>query len=364
MITVTPVILVGGLGMRLWPLSRRDRPKQFHALTGSASMLQETAQRVRVGVEGGLAFAPPVVISGEAHAALVREEIAVASGSGARLVLEPVGRSTAACAVVSAALVGAADPGALVLLLPSDHHIADAQGFREAVARAAPAAQEGRLVTFGVPAVRPETGYGYILAEGDGAVRPVRSFVEKPDAVTAAAYVADGRYFWNAGVFLMRADLLLEEMARFEPEILDQAREALGKATQVDGALRLDAAALQACPSESLDRAVMERTTRAAVAPMNVGWSDVGAFDALWEAGEKDPDGNVVAGDVKSGDVALVSASGCYVRSDGPVVAVMGVEDLVVVVDRGVVLVVPRHKAQGVKEVVEWLRAQGRDDVL
>jgi mannose-1-phosphate guanylyltransferase/mannose-1-phosphate guanylyltransferase/mannose-6-phosphate isomerase len=322
-------------------------------------MLQQTARRVASGIEGELAFDPPLVICGDEHAPLVREQLAAAGLPGGALVLEPVGRSTGACAVVAATVIGAQDPEALVLLLPSDHHVADPEGFRAAVARAAPAAREGHLVTFGVRAARPETGYGYIFAEGEGDVLPVQRFIEKPDAATAAAYVADGRFFWNAGIFLMRADILLEEMTRFEPEILEQAREALGRATEVEGGLRLDEAALRACPLESLDRAVMERTARAAVAPIDIGWSDVGSFEALWETAEKDDDGNV-----STETAALLGASGCLVRSDGPVVALLGVEDLIVVVDKGVVLVTRRDQSQGVKQVVDRLRADGRDDLL
>jgi mannose-1-phosphate guanylyltransferase/mannose-6-phosphate isomerase len=263
--TVTPVIMVGGLGTRLWPTSRRHQPKQFQVLTGDLTMLQQAAQRVSVGVDGEIAFKPPVLICGETHSALAREQLRDGGFEIGALLLEPIGRSTGACAVVAAALAGAEDPESLILLLPSDHHVADDVGFRAAVAKAAPAAIEGHLVTFGAPATRPETGYGYILADGDGDVRPVQRFIEKPDAETAAAYVADGRFLWNSGMFLARADLLIEEMARFAPEILDNAREALARATPVDGGLRLDQASLSLCPAESLDRAVMERTARAAV---------------------------------------------------------------------------------------------------
>jgi mannose-1-phosphate guanylyltransferase/mannose-6-phosphate isomerase len=260
---------------------------------------------------------------------------------------------------VAAALAGAEDPESLILLLPSDHHVADDVGFRAAVAKAAPAAIEGHLVTFGAPATRPETGYGYILADGDGDVRPVQRFIEKPDAETAAAYVADGRFLWNSGMFLARADLLIEEMARFAPEILDNAREALARATPVDGGLRLDQASLSLCPAESLDRAVMERTARAAVTPIDIGWSDVGSFEALWRAAEKDAEGNAA-----HGPALLLRTTDSYVRSDGPEVVVLGGQDLVVVVDQGVVMVSTRDQVQGVKDVVDLLRAQGREDLL
>lgn len=353
---ITPVIMVGGAGTRLWPLSRRSRPKQFHALLGDRSLLRTTAERARGSADGAI-FLPPLVVTGEAHAGIVREQLEGLEMG--RLVLEPVGRSTAPCAVIAAELAGAGDPAALILLLPSDHHMADAEGFRRAVARAAPAAAAGRLVTFGVAPTRPETGYGYILAEGEGSVRPVIRFVEKPDAATAAAYLADGRYFWNAGVFLMRADRLLAEMGRFRPDILERAGQALREAVDHDGALRLDRDALAACPSESLDYAVMERTADAVVAPIDLGWSDIGGFDALWEAADRDGDGNAAPP-----DALLLDTRGAFVSSDGPTVALLGVSDVVVVVRDGVVMVAARERAQDVKRLVDELRARGRDDLL
>lgn len=356
MTLITPVVLVGGAGTRLWPLSRRAKPKQFHALLGEETLLQATAARVS-GSEGDIRFALPLVVSGEAHAAVVRSQLG--PGAIGRLVLEPMGRSTAPCAVVAAELAGGASGSDLILLLPSDHFVADGSAFRRAVARAAPAAAAGRLVTFGVPPTRPETGFGYILAEGDGPLRPVRRFVEKPDAETAARYLADGGYFWNAGIFLMRADRLLEEMARFRPDILASARAALQGATEVDGALRLHAGAFEDCPSESLDYAVMEQTTDAVVAPIDIGWSDIGGFDALWESAPKDADGNAVLG-----ESVLIDVRNSFIDSDGPLVAAIGVSDLIVVVQDGAVLIAPRGRAQDVKAVVERLRAQGRDDRL
>jgi mannose-1-phosphate guanylyltransferase/mannose-6-phosphate isomerase len=356
MTAITPVVLVGGAGTRLWPLSRRAKPKQFHALLGAETLLQATAARVS-GSEGEVRFALPIVVSGEAHAVTVREQLG--PDAVGRLVLEPVGRSTAPCAVVAAEMAGGVQGSDLILLLPSDHFVADGPGFRRAVAQAAPAAAAGRLVTFGIPPTRPETGFGYILADGDGPLRPVRRFVEKPDAPTAAQYVADGRYFWNAGIFLMRADRLLEEMERFRPDILTAARAALRGATEIDGALRLDADAFAACPSESLDYAVMEQTTDAVVAPIDIGWSDIGGFDALWEAADKDSGGNAA-----HGDTVLIDVADSFVQTDGPVVAVIGVSDLVVVVQDGAVLIAPRNRAQDVKAVVDRLRAEGRDDRL
>lgn len=356
MTLITPVILVGGAGTRLWPLSRRVKPKQFHALLGEETLLQATAARVS-GSEDEIRFAPPVIVSGEAHAATVRDQLG--PDRIGRLVLEPMGRSTAPCAVIAAELAGGPTGSDLILLLPSDHFVADGPAFRRAVAEAAPAAAAGRLVTFGVPPTRPETGFGYILAEGEGPLRPVSGFVEKPDPTTAARYLADGRYFWNAGIFLMRADKLLGEMERFRPDILDGARAALRGATEMDGVVRLNAEAFEACPSESLDYAVMERTAEAVVAPVDIGWSDIGGFDALWEAAPKDSDGNAA-----QGDSVLLDVRNSFIQSDGPLVAALGVSDLIVVVQDGAVLIAPRGRAQDVKAVVDRLRAQGRTDRL
>lgn len=356
MISIVPVIMVGGAGTRLWPLSRRAKPKQFHALLGGRTLLQATADRVS-GEEGEVRFAAPVLVAGEVHADIIREQLS--PGEIGRLVLEPMGRSTAPCAVVAAELAAAVDDASLILLLPSDHFVGDAGAFRRAVAAAAAAAAAGRLVTFGVTPTRPETGYGYILAEASDGLRRVRRFVEKPDAETAARYVADGRYFWNAGIFLMRADRLLEEMARFRPDILEGARQAVERAAVVDGALRLDPAALGACPADSLDYAVMERTEDAVVMPVDFGWSDIGGFDALWEAAPKDVDGNAVAG-----EAVLIDTKDSFVQTDGPLVAVLGLTDLVVVVQDGAVLIAPRHRTQEVRRIVDRLKSEGRSDLL
>jgi mannose-1-phosphate guanylyltransferase/mannose-6-phosphate isomerase len=253
-----------------------------------------------------------------------------------------------------------ADPDALVLLLPSDHHVADPDAFRRAVALAAPAAAAGKLVTFGVIPTRPETGYGYILAgeERSPGLWTVARFVEKPDSETAAAYVADGRYFWNAGIFLARAEKLLAEMARFRPDILEASRAALARADIADGAVRLDRAAFEACPSESLDYAVMERTADAVVAPIDIGWSDVGGFDTLWETSRRDEHGNSAEGAI------LIDVTDTLVRTDGPLVAALGVSDLVIVVQDGAVLVAPRERAQDIKRLIAELRTRGRTDAL
>jgi mannose-1-phosphate guanylyltransferase/mannose-6-phosphate isomerase len=227
------------------------------------------------------------------------------------------------------------------------------------VAEAVPAAAEGALVAFGVRPTRPETGYGYILAGRGRGVGPVHRFVEKPDAATAAAYVADGRYLWNAGIFLLRADLLLQEMERFRPDILEAAQGALREAGTGEDAILLHPERFSACPSESLDYAVLERTAAAAVMPLDVGWSDVGDFDALWAASTKDDEGNAVTGPAE-----LLNVVNSLVLSDGPVVAAIGVEDLVIAVHDGVVLILPRNRAQDVKRLIERIQTSDRADCL
>ena len=348
--TITPVIMSGGAGTRLWPISRRARPKQFHAVGGEQSLLQAALARVQ-----GPLFSRPVVVCNQSQLQLVRDQI----GDSAGVVLEPVGRNTGPCAVVAAALMAEADPEGLILLLPSDHYVEDVEGFRRAVEAGVEAAAQGRLVVFGVRPTRPETGYGYIRASGAGGLLDVEAFVEKPDLARAEAYVADGRHLWNAGVFLFRADRLLGEMARHRLDVLAPAVAAVADAEREISLIRLDAAAFESCPAVSLDYAVMEHATGVAVAPLDVGWSDVGSFQALWELAPRDAAGNAV-----SGDALPVDSRGCYVDSDGPLVALSGVEDLVVVVRDGVVLVTRRDAAQSVKLVVDRLAESGREDLL
>jgi mannose-1-phosphate guanylyltransferase/mannose-6-phosphate isomerase len=358
---VHPVILSGGSGTRLWPVSRRLYPKQLLPLTGEDSMLAATASRV-----GDTArFAEPSVICNEAHRFLVAEELRAAcarSGhASGRIILEPDGRNTAPAAAAAALHLAERDPDALLLLLPSDHVIADTGAFLAAVDRAVPAARQGWLVTFGMTPTRPETGYGYIRAgqalERLAGCHRVAAFVEKPDSATAERYLADGGYHWNSGVFLLPARALLSELERLRPDALAAARDAVGKARADLDFLRLDAGAFEAAPSVSLDNAIMERTDRAAVVPAEIGWSDVGSWTALWEISEKDSHANALSGDVVTHD-----ARGCLLRSDGRLLAAIGVEDLIVVAQDDALLVVPRERAQEVGALVKDLRARGRDE--
>ena len=330
---VVPVILSGGAGTRLWPLSRRARPKQMLDLTGGGSMLALTVARV---ADPAL-YAPPTVVAGEDQADAIAREV-----PGARLILEPCARNTAP-AIALAAHAAAADD--LLLVLPSDHLVRDVAGFAEAVRRAARFARDGWIVTFGMKAERAETGYGYIergAALADGVFAAVR-FVEKPDAATAQAFVAGGRHDWNAGIFLMRAGTYLEALEAHAPRIF----EAVTKGAFTDS------------PAQSIDYAVMEKAERVAVVPAAIGWSDIGSFEALHLVSEKDGDGNVVAG-----PGLAIGAHGCLIRSDGPMVAAIGVEDLVIVATKDAVLVVPRAESQRVKEAVEALKARGLDALL
>jgi len=347
---VTPVILCGGAGTRLWPLSRAARPKQMLVLAGGGSMLAQTAARVS---EAGL-FQPPVVVAGAAQAADVEAEL---PGLGT-LILEPMGRNTAP-AIALAAIEAEADD--LLLVLPSDQLVQDAAGFRAAVARAIPAALDGWVVTFGMKAERAETGYGYVergAALSDG-VYAVAQFVEKPDAATAEAYVAGGRHDWNGGIFLFRADVMIAALERFAPEVLAAARAALSAATREGARVRPEAAAFGAAPSVSIDYAVMEKADKVAVVPVSVGWSDIGSWEALHIVTDKDDEGNVVVGPGMALD-----AKGCLIRSEGPMVTAIGVEDLVIVATGDAVLVVPRSRSQEVKDMVDALRLEGLDQWL
>jgi mannose-1-phosphate guanylyltransferase/mannose-1-phosphate guanylyltransferase/mannose-6-phosphate isomerase len=337
---ITPVILSGGAGTRLWPLSREASPKQLLALTGERTMLQMTAERWSV---------PPIVVAGARHA----DEIERQLGKVGLLVLEPAPRNTAPAIALAALLAPSERP---MLVMPSDHVIADVAAFHSAVEAALPAAKEGWLVTFGVTPERAETGYGYIrrgsaIAPG---VERVEQFLEKPDAATAQAFVADGKHVWNGGIFLFRPDAYLAALEQHEPAVLDAARRALEGKQESGRRVYPDAHAFASSPSISIDYAVMEKAERVAVVPVSMGWSDVGSWDALHELGEKDGCGNLAKGEV----VAIDSAN-CLIRSDGPAVVAVGVKDLIVIATGDAVLIVPRGESQRVKEAVEALKAKG-----
>lgn len=347
-----PVILSGGSGTRLWPLSREAFPKQFLALVGERSMLQDTWARV-----APLATAAPVVVANEEHRFMVAEQLRESGCEGATILLEPAARNTAPAIAVAAleAMREGADP--MLLVLPSDHVITDAAAFRVAVTAAAGAAEQGALVTFGIIPAGPETGYGYVRAEAGEGVRRVLQFVEKPDAATAQGYVASGDYFWNSGMFLFRASAFLTELEAHQPAMLAACRDALAKARRDEDFVRLDKAAFSASPSDSIDYAVMEKTAAAAILPIHVGWNDVGSWSALWEVAEQDGEGNAHHGDVIAQDCRNTLAWG-----DGRLLALLGLEDVVVVDTADAVLVAHKDKVQEVKGIVGQLKQGGRSE--
>ena len=353
MTTLVPVLLSGGSGTRLWPLSREMHPKQFQPLVGEKSLLQATWERLQ-GLPG---MAAPIVVANEEHRFMVAEQLRQLGASASAIVLEPVGRNTAPAIAVAAlqAMAGGEDP--LLLVLPSDHVIADPAGFRAAVQEARRgAAEEGSLVTFGIVPTAAETGYGYIKAAAPtGGMRAVERFVEKPDLATAEAYVASGDYFWNSGMFLFRASRYLAELGAQAPAILAAARAALAGAVRDVDFLRLDRAAFEACPSDSIDYAVMEKTTTAAVLPINVGWNDVGSWSALWEIADQDPDGNA-----HHGDVLALGCKNTLAWGGRRLVSLLGLTDVIVVDTDDALLVAARDQVQQVKDIVARLKAEGR----
>jgi len=351
---IHPVILSGGSGTRLWPLSRALYPKQLLPLLSERSLLQEAALRVADAQR----FAPPIVVANDEHRFIVAEHLRLAGVRPEAIVLEPMGRNTAP-AVCIAALLLAAEPGALMLVLPSDHAIAQVPAFLAAIDRAAAAARQNRLVTFGVKADRPETGYGYIrrgapVAGADGAFE-VAAFVEKPDRARAETYLAAGDFSWNSGIFLFPAALFLAELERRHKPTVAACRQALEKARRDLDFLRLDRDSFAAAESTSVDYGVMEHTDKAAVVPVEMGWSDVGTWDALWQISGKD-----AAGNVSQGDVLVEDVRNCYLRAEHGLVAALGVEDLVIVATADAVMVARRDRAQDVKEIVARLDRDGR----
>ncbi len=350
---IVPVILSGGSGSRLWPLSRESYPKQFLALGGDTSLLQRTLIRAAQlpDVSG------PLIIGNDQHRFLLAEQARELEVTPRAVVLEPFGRNTAPAATVAALIATAEGADPVLLILPADHLIDDDAAFQRAVLRAVPHAMDGALVTFGIVPGSAETGYGYIQAGesyGDGAHK-VSRFVEKPDAETAAAYLAEGGYFWNSGMFVFRASSWLSELERLRPDMLAACRQAVDGATGDLDFLRLDGAAFAASPADSIDYAVMEHTGNAVVLPVSFGWNDVGAWSALHDTGNADRQGNVLRGDVIARDTR-----GSYIHAEHRLVATIGLDDLVVVETCDAVLVAHRDKVQDVKAVVETLKSRER----
>ncbi len=351
---IVPVVLSGGSGTRLWPLSRELYPKQLLPLVGEETMLQATLRRLD-GLDG---LAAPIIVCNEAHRFLVAEQLRQINVKPAAILLEPAGRNTApAVALAAAAALQAREQGddPVLLVLPADHVIRDAGAFRAALVVGARQAKENKLVTFGVVPDRPETGYGYIRALAKDGAAAVEQFVEKPDAALAAQYVASGEYFWNSGMFMFRAGRYVEELRTHRPEIVSACVAAIAGAKADLDFTRVDREAFEACPSDSIDYAVMEKTAHAWVVPLDCGWSDVGSWASLHDACDADSAGNVAIG-----DVLLEDSANCYLYAESRLVAAVGLADCIVVETKDAVLIAPRERAQDVKKLVDRLKAEGR----
>lgn len=349
---IRPVIMSGGAGTRLWPMSREARPKQFLALASEKTLFQETLDRVRADAHSP--FLAPLIIGSWRHAGLMKNQAMNVGASPAAILCEPCPRNTAAVAAVAAAWSQANGDDALLLLMPADHHIADSDAFRRSVAAAAAQANMGRIVTFGIAPTGPHTGFGYIERGEplDDAVFCVEAFREKPDLQTAKKYASGDRHFWNAGIFLFSPQTMREELEQYAPKIFTCAAAALASAKQEGGVFTLDAAEFSACPADSVDYAVMEKTDKAALAaPFDVGWSDIGEWPAAARTHDKS-------------NIARIDSDGALVVTDGPFVGVVGADDLIVVAAGGAVLVAPKSRAQEVKKIVEELKQRGRTDLL
>ncbi len=349
---IQPVIMSGGAGTRLWPLSRQATPKQLLPLVSARTMLQETALRL-----SGDAYAPPLIICGAAHTEQIREQLRAIDLPPAAIITEPVARNTAAVAAVAAAWTAEHNASAQILLAPADHVIADALAFRRAVAAGAEAARDGAIVTFGIKADRAHTGYGYIRqgAQLGESVFKIDAFLEKPDRETAEKYLASGEYYWNAGIFLFTASAMANELQRLNAPIFDFAQRALRSGACNDDVIALDRSEFEQCPVISIDYAVMEKTDKAAVvAPVDAGWSDIGSWTEL----------PVETTAENGGGVAAIDCAGTTVKTDGIFVGAIGLEDMIVVATKDAILIAPRDRAQDVKQIVERLKEDGRDDLL
>ncbi|WP_413732418.1 mannose-1-phosphate guanylyltransferase/mannose-6-phosphate isomerase [Sodalis sp. RH20] len=354
-----PVIMAGGTGSRLWPMSRELYPKQFLKLHGKLSMLQETLTRLE-----GMDTREPLVICNEEHRFLVAEQLRQIDHLAGNIILEPVGRNTAPAIALAALSATSKGENPLLLVLAADHVIEDIGAFHQAINLAIPYALAGSLVTFGIVPTGPETGYGYIqrgdsVNNDDPNAYKVHRFVEKPDLTTALEYLACGEYYWNSGMFLFSAKQYLSELGKYRPDILAACEKAI-ETPEPDveqDFIRVKKDAFLACPDDSIDYAVMEKTSEAIVVPLNAGWSDVGSWSALWEVNEKDINSNAL-----TGDVFLHDTNNCYINTDEKLVAAIGVDNLVIVNTKDAVLVVDKSKVQDVKKIVEYLKSSARSE--
>ncbi|WP_018981658.1 mannose-1-phosphate guanylyltransferase/mannose-6-phosphate isomerase [Salinimonas chungwhensis] len=348
-----PVILAGGSGSRLWPKSRAALPKQFLALTSEQSMLQETLSRLK-----GVETHKPIVICNDAHRFLVAEQLRQQNVDHGGILLEPVGRNTAPAIALAALHALQSDPDEVLLVLAADHLIKDTSAFHKAVHNAQNLAESGYLVTFGIVPDCAHTGYGYIKAAQE--LDPgfaVEQFVEKPDAATAQEYVSSGNYFWNSGMFMFKAGRYIEELEKFHPDILKICRQAIETETNDLDFIRIDADIFATCPDDSIDYAVMEKTEKAAMVPLDAGWSDVGSWSSLWDVADKDANGNAVVG-----DAILEDVNNSYINSEGRLISVIGLDDVVVVETKDAVMVANKNNVQDIKKVVNRLKAEKRPE--
>ncbi len=351
---LVPVILSGGAGTRLWPLSREMYPKQLLALAGKMTMLQDTAMRL-AGIAGAQ---PPIIVCNEAHRFTVAEQIRNIGMTASAILLEPAGRNTAPAVALAALKARQLDAEAIIVVAPADHVIRDARIFQAAAETAAELAANGQLITFGIVAHQPETGYGYIRrGEGLGPAYPVAQFIEKPPLDLATQFVASGDYYWNSGMFVFKAARYLTELAAFAPDILEASQAAFDAAKTDLDFVRIDRAAFEKCRSESIDYAVMEKTRDAVVLPLDAGWSDVGSWSSLFDALPADEHGNVL-----QGDVLVHDTEDCYVHSTSRLVAAVGLDNHVIVETKDAVLVAPKDRVQDVKELVAKIKKAGRSE--
>ena len=348
-----PVILSGGSGTRLWPLSRRHYPKQFLPLVSNHTMIQETLLRL-TGISG---LKAPIAVCNEDHRFMMAEQLREIDVTPAAIILEPLGRNTAP-AVALAALTATSEDDVL-LILPADHVIENVQAFQDAVGQAKLLAEQGYLVTFGIVPTEPETGYGYIKrsTEAVDAAYKVASFVEKPNLETAKAYLESGDYYWNSGMFAFKASSFLSELEKYNPDMLEKCQQAL-KAAKVDmDFVRLDKEIFATCPSDSIDYAVMEKTAKAVVIPMDAAWNDVGSWSALWDVTDKDALGNAIMG-----DVLTVDTSNSFIHAHSKLVSVVGLDNVIVVETADAVMIAAKDRVQDVKEIVDQLKAKNRSE--
>lgn len=355
---IIPVILSGGSGTRLWPLSRALRPKQLLSMVSNHTMIQETVKRL----DGISDMAAPLIVCNEEHRFTIAEQMREIDAKPSAIILEPFGRNTAPAVAISSFQAEKEADEAVLLVLPADHVVGDVQAFHAAVSKGYDAARKGRLVTFGIVPSSPETGYGYIKSGKElvnDSVYSVEKFVEKPDLKKAESYLNEGGYFWNSGMFMLKASVYLDELKKFNPDMYEYARKSLDDAATDMDFIRLDKETFEKCPSDSIDYAVMEKTDKAAVIPVDMAWNDIGSWSALWEVGEPDEHGNVTYG-----DVILDESINSYVHADSRLVTTVGLKDHIIVETADAVLVAHRDKAQDVKNIVDKLKLANRDEAL